>query len=428
MPTESQATEPSTSAFGVGPRRPREIAVEVRDLAKTFHIPTQRVDTLKERFAGLFRRGEPRKLEVLRGINFEIGKGEFFGIVGRNGSGKSTLLKLLASIYRADAGRIRVAGRIAPCIELGVGFNVELDATDNVALNGVMMGLTPREARSRTADIIEFAELQDYTNLKLKNYSSGMLVRLGFSLMTQVDADVLLVDEVLAVGDAAFQQKCFDSFAEQHARGTTIILVTHDMGVVESHCDRAILLHRGDIVEAGDPAEVSRRYMELNFPDRPQIRQGEDVAVDGRARRAVISDVELRDDSGEPATSFGQGEPITIEVTVEAAARLERPVLGLELVNADGHMIFAPSPTPLTDGAPLVPGQTVTVQARLENRLASGHYFFNCGVALGFEELHPVAFRRAAADFFVYGTRGFGGMVELDFEPRVTLRGDRGSD
>ena len=425
MAAESQIAERSSSALGVGPRRPRELAVEVRGLEKAFRIPGQRVDTLKERFSGLFRRSEPRVLEVLRGIDFEIFKGEFFGIAGRNGSGKSTLLKLLASIYRADAGRIRVAGRIAPCIELGVGFNPELTAHENVILNGVMMGLTPREARSRTAEILEFAELQEYTDLKLKNYSSGMLVRLGFSLMTQVDADVLLVDEVLAVGDAAFQQKCFDAFADQHARGKTIILVTHDMGVVQAHCDRAILLERGDIVQAGDPADVSRRYLELNFPVRDRVTPGEDVGVDGGAQRATIADVRMLAGEGTSATSFEQGEPIGIEVTVEAAAELERPVLALEFVNADGQLIFAPTPTPLAAGHPLMPGESVVVRARLDNRLAVGHYYVNCGVALAFEELHPVAFRRSAADFVVYGGRQFGGLVELEFDSEVEVRRDR---
>jgi hypothetical protein len=289
-----------------------------------------------------------------------------------------------------------------------------------------MMGLTPREARSRTAEILEFAELQDYTDLKLKNYSSGMLVRLGFSLMTQVDADVLLVDEVLAVGDAAFQQKCFDAFADQHARGKTIILVTHDMSVVQAHCDRAILLERGDIVEAGDPADVSRRYMELNFPSRERTASGEDVGVDGGSRRATVADVRLLADDGAPATSFGQGEAIRVEATVEAAARLERPVLTLEFVDADGQLIFSPQPTPLGE-EPLEPGGSVVVRARLDNRLAAGHYYVNCGVALAFEELHPVAYRRGAADFVVYGNRGFGGLVELGFDSEVEVRRDRDS-
>jgi ABC-type polysaccharide/polyol phosphate transport system ATPase subunit len=400
-------------------REHRNVAVEVRGLKKAFRIPTKRVDTLKERVASAFRPREFGRLEALAGIDFEIFEGEFFGVVGRNGSGKSTLLKLLASIYRADAGRIRVAGRIAPCIELGVGFNTELNAFDNVVLNGVMMGLSPEEARARFDDVIEFAGLEEYTELKLKNYSSGMLVRLGFSLMTQVDADVLLVDEVLAVGDAAFQQKCIDAFAEHHAKGKTIILVTHDMNVVQARCDRALLLERGRLELSGDPADVSRRYMELNFPDAGQGVRGEAVGVDAGARRARIADVRLRDASGAPATSFEQGDPIGVEMTVEAAAHLEHPVFGFEFVNSDGQIVFAPKPQPLKDGRPLEPGDRVRVTARLDNQLATGHYFVNCGVALEFEDLHPVAFQRSAADFVVFGTRGFGGMVALGFDAQA---------
>ena len=260
MAADSQIAEPTPSTFGVELARPRDVAVEVRGLVKTFRIPTQRVDTLKERFSGLFRRTEPRALEVLRGIDFEIYKGEFFGIVGRNGSGKSTLLKLLASIYRADAGRIRVAGRIAPCIELGVGFNPELDAFDNVILNGVMMGLTPREARARMADVIDFAELQDYTDLKLKNYSSGMLVRLGFSLMTQVDADVLLVDEVLAVGDAEFRKKCYATMERLLAEGRTLVLVSHHEGDLTRFCKRGLFFDGGLLKIDGTVTEALSAY------------------------------------------------------------------------------------------------------------------------------------------------------------------------
>ena len=181
-----------------------------------------------------FAARDVRILRALDDISFDIHQGEFFGIVGRNGSGKSTLLKLLASIYRADAGTIRLAGRLAPFIELGVGFNPELTARENVVLNGVMMGLTPKETRDRLDSVIEFAELEEFADLKLKNYSSGMQVRLAFSVMLEADADVLLIDEVLAVGDAAFQQKCADAFHGMKAQGKTIVLVTHEMAVSRS--------------------------------------------------------------------------------------------------------------------------------------------------------------------------------------------------
>src|SRR5438105_9918940 len=208
------------------------VVIEVRGVDKVFRIPDQRIDSLKERVIHPFTRVEHRQLHALREISFDVRRGEFFGIVGRNGSGKSTLLKILASIYRADAGSVRMAGRLAPFIELGVGFNPELTARENVELNGVMMGLGRRAARQRLDSVLDFAELREFVDLKLKNYSSGMMVRLAFAVMVGADADVMLVDEVIAVGDAALAQKCTDVFREKRDAGKTLVLVTHDMATV----------------------------------------------------------------------------------------------------------------------------------------------------------------------------------------------------
>src|ERR1019366_10148883 len=186
-------------------QRPRgPVVIETRGVYKTFRIPEHRVDSLKERALHPLRRIEHRQLHALRDVSFDVHQGEFLGIVGRNGSGKSTLLKIMSSIYRADAGRVRMAGRVAPFIELGVGFNPELTARENGVLNGVLMGLTRREAQRRLGAVIEFAELEEFLDLKLKNYSSGMMVRFAFAVLVQADADIMLIDEVLAVGDAAF--------------------------------------------------------------------------------------------------------------------------------------------------------------------------------------------------------------------------------
>ena len=219
----------STSVPALPSHDDTPVAIEVADLSKTFRLPHEQVHTLKERVIHPFRRPEIERFEALRGVSFDVRQGEFFGIVGRNGSGKSTLLKCLAGIYAADSGRIAVAGRVSTFIELGVGFNMDLPARDNILINATMLGLTQREAKARTDAILEFAELENFVDLKLKNYSSGMLVRLAFSVMIQVDADVLLIDEVLAVGDASFQQKCFDEFARLRQERRTVILVTHEM-------------------------------------------------------------------------------------------------------------------------------------------------------------------------------------------------------
>src|SRR3954454_20055849 len=203
-PTTVDETDTLSGAAEAGTAARTPVVIEARGVEKTFRIPQRRIDSFKERAIHPFTRVEYRELRALSDVSFDVRQGEFFGIVGRNGSGKSSLLKILAGIYRADAGRIRMAGRVAPFIELGVGFNPELTARDNVLLNGVMMGLSRRETAHRLDQVLEFAELEDFVELKLKNYSSGMMVRLAFAVMIQADADIMLIDEVLAVGDASF--------------------------------------------------------------------------------------------------------------------------------------------------------------------------------------------------------------------------------
>src|SRR3954471_7385537 len=241
------------------------LAVTVDGVSKAFAIPHERAHTLKERVLHPMRRAGSDRLRALSDVSFDVAQGEFFGIVGRNGSGKSTLLKCLAGIYAADSGGIQMAGRLSTFIELGVGFNPDLAARDNIVMNAIMLGLSPAEARSRVDTVIAFAELEEFVDLKLKNYSSGMHVRLAFSVMIQVDADVLLIDEVLAVGDASFQQKCFDVFNDMRDAGKTILFVTHDMGAVERFCHRAMLLEKGEVVAIGEPREVAAKYLEINF-------------------------------------------------------------------------------------------------------------------------------------------------------------------
>ena len=239
--------------------------VVARSVSKSFTVPEEKRHTLKERVLHPRHRVRHQTFVALKDINFEVQRGEFFGIAGRNGSGKSTLLKCLAGIYQAR-GDIWCRGRLSTFIELGVGFNPDMAARDNVVMNGIMLGLSPKEARKRYESVIEFAELEEFKDLKLKNYSSGMHVRLAFSVAIQVDADILMIDEVLAVGDAAFQQKCFDVFNDLRDRGKTIIFVTHDMGSLQRFCHRALLLERGNPgVPGRAPHEVSDRYLELNF-------------------------------------------------------------------------------------------------------------------------------------------------------------------
>ena len=282
-------------------------------------------------------------------------RGEFFGVVGRNGSGKSTLLKCLAGIYGLDSGRIVVDGRMSTFIELGVGFNPDLAARDNVIMNGIMLGLTPREAQARYDEIIDFAELRDYQELKLKNYSSGMYVRLAFSVAIQVEADILLIDEVLAVGDAAFQQKCFDVFNDMRDAGRTVLFVTHDMGSVTRMCDRALLLEHGDAVMIDEPDAVANRYLELNFArEQVDAERGEPAAVD-RARpparrRAAASRVD-RERRRRARRDLHPGPALCVrDRCVELLADLDDPAFTVLFLD-DHHQDMLVARPPMTAAA-----------------------------------------------------------------------------
>lgn len=375
-----------------------EPALVVQDLDKTFRIPKQHVHTLKERALHPFRSTDYREYPVLKNISFEIERGEFFGIVGRNGSGKSTLLKCMAGIYRPDRGRIQVAGRLAPFIELGVGFNPDLTALDNVVINGVMMGLSPREARRRFDEIIEFAELGEFLDMKLKNYSSGMQVRLAFSVMVQASADVLLIDEVLAVGDAAFAQKCLDVFYRLRDEGRTIILVTHDMSAVEQFCHRAMFLQDGDIKLIGDPAEVGRAYLAANFAGSGEGATT-DVTMEDSGR--VLAEVHIEDAAGLPVASLSSGETVRVRVEVEATQQIEHPTLVVQLRDAERAVVTG-ARIELYEHGPLTVGQRVRAVVELDVTLADGHYDIGILLTQGSAETEVVVDARHAAELVVH--------------------------
>ena len=240
-----------------------DVAIRVKHLHKSFKLPTERAWGLKQ---AIFNRLKGikgfKEQKVLRGLDFEVKKGEFLGIVGRNGSGKSTLLKVLSGIYVPEKGDVEIYGTLVPFIELGVGFNPELTGRENIYLNGALLGFSNAEVDEMYDEIVEFAELKDFMDQKLKNYSSGMQVRLAFSIAIRARGDILILDEVLAVGDAAFQQKCNDYFASLHG-SQTVVLVTHSMDNVRKFCDRAILIEDGKIKCEGDPEKVADEYMSL---------------------------------------------------------------------------------------------------------------------------------------------------------------------
>lgn len=235
-------------------------SIEVEGLSKAFLLPHEQRTTLKEWFLHPLRRTSYDRNQALDDVSFEVPEGQFFGVIGPNGSGKSTLLKIIAGIYRGDAGRVTIHGKLSPFIELGVGFNDELSGADNVRINGTLLGLTLPEIDRRFDDIVSFAGLERFIDQKLKNYSSGMRVRLAYSIAIQVEFDILLLDEVLAVGDQEFQDRCFETLQEIRERGKTIVFVSHDLGSVREYCDRALLLLRGRVEAIGPPDHVIGVY------------------------------------------------------------------------------------------------------------------------------------------------------------------------
>jgi ABC-type polysaccharide/polyol phosphate transport system ATPase subunit len=394
-------------------------AIVVEDVSKSFLRPQEQMHTFKERALHPFRGRSFDRLDAVRDVSFTVDDGEFFGIVGRNGSGKSTLLKLVAGIYRASGGEIWVKGRMSTFIELGVGFNPDLAARDNVLLNAVMLGLTPAQARERYERVIDFAELRESETVKLKNYSSGMHVRLAFSVMIQVDADVLLIDEVLAVGDASFQQKCFDQFNRLRDAGKTIVLVTHDMGAVRRFCHRAMLMEHGEIVLAGDPERVGSRYLELNFHhDQDEgAAQGHDDSErygDGTARFVQLW---TQTEDGTPLETAPQGGEIVIKAVAEFHGELTDPAVGVTIENEDRRPVFATSSVWVEERTgSYQAGDRATLTVKFPNVLAPGRYFITPYIARRGSGLDIVDRYPRMISFLVIGTRDSGGIVELDHD------------
>jgi ABC-type polysaccharide/polyol phosphate transport system ATPase subunit len=371
------------------------------------------------------RRGH-NTFKALQDISFAVKEGEFFGIAGRNGSGKSTLLKCLAGIYQVD-GEIWRRGRLSTFIELGVGFNPDLAAKDNVIMNGIMMGLTPREAKRRYDSVIDFAELHEFQDLKLKNYSSGMHVRLAFSVAIQVDADMLLIDEVLAVGDAAFQQKCYDVFNNMRDAGRTIVFVTHDMGSMQRFCHRAMLIERGEMVYIGDPAEVGDRYLELNFgrdPDAAAKAAGE-RSGDGEAR---VDEVWIEDAAGERRTAVQQGQRVTLHARVSFNVDVDDPAASIYVMNADHRAVLvATTAREHEHTGHFRAGEEAVFSFSFENVFAPGRYNPMFTLAHRGSGLDLMDRFEGASSFVVTGQNALGGVIDLPVAvsaervaPRVT--------
>lgn len=350
-----------------------EIAIKIENISKNFLLPHEKKTSLKSVFTSLFGgKTTYTQQHALNDISFEVKKGEFFGIVGRNGSGKSTLLKIIAGIYQPTNGKLQVNGKLVPFIELGVGFNPELTGRENVYLNGSILGFTRKQIQKNYKQIVEFAELHDFMDQKLANYSSGMQVRLAFACATRAKAEILLIDEVLAVGDADFQRKCFSYFKSIKKIGVTVIFVTHDMGSVREFCDRALLIDNNQIKAIGRPDLISSKYSRLFINDNKKQKSAVTTKRWGTAEviyRKVNIDV--------------NENKIIIKANISASLKKEAILYGIHINSEDGKEIFATNNRMIQkpDISTINGGESIQIHWEIQNIFADGKYFVTLTLA-----------------------------------------------
>lgn len=324
-----------------------DFAIKVENVSKTFKLPHEKQSSIKSMAINAFRSKKGYELQkALNDISFEIKKGEFFGIVGRNGSGKSTLLKLLAGIYTPTNGQVHVHGSLTPFIELGVGFNPELTGRENVYLNGALLGFNRNEMKAMYKDIVRFAELDKFMDQKLKNYSSGMQVRLAFSIAIRAESEILLIDEVLAVGDLSFQEKCYKYFEEVKQTGKTVIFVSHDSGAVQRFCERTAIIDQGHLVDIGDSQSMVLKYgaiiAEEQMNDATRLSQEKEKRVKGRLE---ITSAKIIDKDGNKKHSLNFGEEFSVEVAYKLNKPISEPVIvGIDIIDEEkGLSVLGPN-------------------------------------------------------------------------------------
>lgn len=345
-----------------------EKAIIINNVSKRFILPHEKKSSLKSAFAGLLKpKGRSTNQHALKNISFTINKGEFFGIVGRNGSGKSTLLKIIAGIYQPTEGSVEVRGKLVPFIELGVGFNPELTGRENVYLNGAILGFDKKKIDTNYKKIVEFAELEDFMDQKLKNYSSGMQVRLAFACATMAEADILLVDEVLAVGDADFQRKCFDYFKYLKKMKKTVIFVTHDMNAVREYCDKAILINENSVSSIGKPNDVAIKYNKLFAEKATPVEN-----MSAKKKRWGNGKIQL----SRPKVTILKSNELAIEYTMSAKHDTNDIVVGFMIKNSAGDPIAGTNSIIKKVAIPSIKAnESINVNWRLPNIFADGKYF-----------------------------------------------------
>jgi ABC-type polysaccharide/polyol phosphate transport system ATPase subunit len=359
------------------------VAVRVSEVRKSFQLRHPEKGLLSP--SSLVNGGDGSRLEVLKGVSFEVRRGEVFGIVGGNGAGKTTLLRIMSRIYEADSGSVEIAGRLAPFLELGIGFQRDLSARQNVLINGVLLGVDRKRMRESVDQVLAFAQLERFADAPLKNFSSGMRMRLAFGIILEAAADVLILDEILSVGDAAFQARSEEAFKRLCSQGKSVIMVSHRG--LEEHCDRAMLLHQGQVETIGDPADVLSRYAELGGkrrkrerkPDqqKPGVRQDREQVRVAKRRRAEIREVSIRVPKHTRVRGRGR---VTVRIVAEVDARIANPVLDLELASGDGTRRMTSRAEGIDGIDALRPGEVI-MSGSVAGDLAPGAYTLDVALA-----------------------------------------------
>ena len=379
--------------------------VEISKLTKSFKIPLEASSGVKQQLINILKgRKGYRVFTPLKDISFTINEGDFFGIVGRNGSGKSTLLKTIAGIYTSNSGNVKVHGSLVPFIELGVGFNPELTGRENIFLNGALLGFSHEEMESMYSAIVEFAELEDFMEERLKNYSSGMQVRLAFSIAIRAHADILLLDEVLAVGDEAFQKKCYSYFDKLKREKRTVILVTHDMAAVERFCTKAVFIEDGHVKMIGKPYRIAAAYSRSNSQNYDQT-----TGLNGDNEGAVPFKIVLRGTDGKEKTMYDFEETMTVDLSWQQKGVKH---VGVAIFRENGEYVYGPNTYQEKTSA--IKDQTARYTVKLN--LNEGRYFIKAGL-MGANDTKVIAFIEEGPFFSVqrdYRHGRWGGVTKLD--------------
>lgn len=401
-----------------------QTAIKVDNLSKSFRIPHEKINTMRGAFVSAFRKKGYEEFKALDNVSFEVKKGEFFGIIGRNGSGKSTLLKILAGIYTPDSGKIEINDHISPFLELGIGFNPELSGRDNIYLNATVLGLSRKQIDEKFDDIVRFSELERFIDQKLKNYSSGMSVRLAFSVAIHANRDILLMDEVLAVGDTNFQKKCLLEFNKYKKQGKTVVLVTHDMFSVTKYCDRVMVLDEGENKILSQPKSAVTYYLDNNrTKSRSKVTKQDrgkgDKTSDKKDEGVEIGKVEFFDNQGSGSDNFRIGDDVVIRINFHAKEKIKNPVFGIAIYNQDGVQITGPNT--LSSGISI---QEIEGDGHLDFiihncPLFSGQYFITVAIH---DESGSLIYdiQERAFSFFVDSLeKNQRGLIKLDHEWRI---------